>query len=208
MIRHKRTRGRPAIDGLQDRRFYLDEAVVVEEVSQRLDDRGTFSKDLPDLRVDREVGVALARSQLRVLQGRVTDDGPVLQGFIFCSRKWADGLGQQLEVVDMKCYFATFGAKHFAFGLNKITDIEHPVEKLQVLLADLVQTEEELDFACAIFDMRKGDLPHRAHGTDTSGEGRFHLALFLFGSFELGDGFCAQMRPLGACRIGFDPFGT
>src|ERR1700752_4175276 len=152
---HKRTRGCAPIQGLQDRRFDLQKAFTVEEGPQRLDDFGAFAEYLAYFRVDCEVSVTLSCTEFRVLQGRVTDDCAIFQRFIFGSREGADGFGKHSKIVNMKRDFASFGAKHYAFRLNEIANIEHLVEEFEAFFSNFVGAKEQLDFSILIFDVSK-----------------------------------------------------
>src|SRR5215207_4215953 len=52
-----------SVNWLQNRCFHFQETVIVQKGSQSLDDPGTFTESLADIRVDRQVRVTLARPQ-------------------------------------------------------------------------------------------------------------------------------------------------
>src|SRR6266487_2863015 len=117
-------------------------------------------------------------------------DGPIFKGFILRGGKRAHRFGEQLEIVNLKRHFTCLGAEYHALSLNEIADIKQPIEKVKAFLTDLIQTEEQLNLTCAIFDMRKRDFSHRAHRSDTSSQSELNLSSLCFSSFEFFDGFC------------------
>ncbi len=138
----------------------------------------------------------------------MADDVAIGQHLIFGRGERAHGLGQHLEVVDVKRDLARFGAEHDTAGLDKIADVEGLVEKVEAFATELVGTEEELDLACPIFDMGEGDLTHGTGRADAPCERDADFLPGLFGSLESCDGLGACVRPFGARRICVDPLGA
>jgi hypothetical protein len=99
------------------------------------------------------------------------------------------------------------GTKENALRLDKIPDVEHPVEEIQAFFADLVGAQEQLNSTRAIFDMHKGDLAHRAQRPDPPGQSGSNLPPLLFSRFEFSDRLRAQVGTLRARGIGVNAFG-
>ena len=84
----------------------------------------------------------MAGAQFRVFERGVTNHGAVLQSLIFRSRQRADGFSKQAEVLDLQRHFSTLSAEHDALRLDEVANIQHPVEKLDPLLAKLIHAQE------------------------------------------------------------------
>src|SRR5687768_15279629 len=150
---HERTRRRTSIQWLKDGGLNFKEAFAVEESPQCLDDGGALAEGFTYIRVHGEVSVSLSCTQFGVFKGGVANDRAIFQFFIFSSRQRADGFGKQMKVMDMKRDFTSLRTEHITFGLNKITQVEHPVEEVKAFLANLVCAKEQLNFSFTIFNM-------------------------------------------------------
>src|SRR5689334_8231219 len=133
----------------------------------------------------------------------MTQDGPVFECFIFCRRERADRFGKQLEFVDMERNFTGLCAEDRSTCLNEVADIKHLIEEIQAFFANFVQTEEKLDFACAILNVGKGNFSHCPRRPDASRKSSLYFpALFLSG-FKFSNCLDAGVSTLGARRIWF-----
>ncbi len=135
---------RAAVDRLQDGGFHFQEALTIQEFPQGADHRGTLAEDLAHLGVDRQVGIALAEAGFRIGQGGVADD-LAIHHLILGGRQGGDGLGQHGEGGDVDRDLAGAGAEQGAGGLDEIAQVEFLVEELELLLAQVVDPQEELD---------------------------------------------------------------
>ena len=138
----------------------------------RVTTRGALAEDLAHFGVDRQVGVALAEARFGVGQGGVAHD-LAIHHFVLGSRQGGDGFGQHGEGGTCSGDLAGAGAEEGAAGLDDIAQVELLVEELEWLFAQLVDAQEELDAAGAVFDVGEGELAHRAHGAQPAGDGHY-----------------------------------
>ena len=168
----ERLGGGAAVKRLEDRGFDLEKTALVEKLAQGLDGLRPGPEDLADLRIHCQVGITLAEAGLWVGQGGVADHLAV-DDLVLGGGQGGDCLCQHLVVFHLKGDLAGPGAEHGTAGLDEITQVEFPVEQVHLLLADIVDPEEQLDFTGAVFDVSKGNLPHGADGAQAAGKGRF-----------------------------------
>ncbi len=137
---------RAAVERLQDGRFHLDEAVVIQELAQRGDDPGALAEDLAHLGVDRQVGVALPVAGFRVRQGGVPHH-LTIHHLVLGGGQRRDRLGQHFIISHLEGDLVGARAEELAGCLDVIAQVEFLVEQLELLLAQVVDAEEELQFA-------------------------------------------------------------
>ncbi len=192
----ERTGRGAAVNRLEDRGLDFEEVMAVEEAAQGADDLGTLAEDVLDLRVDNEVGVALAVAQFGIAQTGMADDLAV-HFFFLRGRKRGNGFRQHADIGREQGNLTGLGAHQRTAGLYEIAEVEEVLEELQ-LVAHLVDTQEELDAAGGVFNMRESKLAHDAQASHTAGEDIFLGVGFavLLGGFE---GFAGLLN--GAVHI-------
>ena len=86
--------------------------------------------------------------------------------------------------MDLQRDLAGLGAEHDAGGLDEVADVEHAVEEVDALLAQLIRTQEELHLAGAVLDVGEGELAHRTRGADAAGQRDLQLGARLLRGLE------------------------
>src|ERR1043165_658492 len=94
---HKWTRRGTSVEWLQNGSFHLKKAVLVQKCSQSFDDRSALAEGLAHIGIDRQIRIALTGAQFRIFESSMSNDSPVLEGFIFCRGEGTDRFGKQLK---------------------------------------------------------------------------------------------------------------
>ena len=142
--------GRAACDGVQGRgRDFEKSVVVLEDLADDLLDLRALSECITHFFIDDEVNVALAVSEIRVLQ-----TVPLL-------RQHLDGLAQQDDPARLDGDLAALGTEDRADDAEDITDVVF-LEPLVLFLADVVAGDVHLDAAVAVQDITECSLAHDA----------------------------------------------
>ncbi len=152
----------PAVDGLQHGRLDLQEAALVEERPQCAHDGRPGDEDRPHLRVDGQVGVALAVACFLIGEGAVNHALAVDHLFLGC-RQRGQRLGEHPEGRYLERDLTRTCAEHAPGGLDEIAQVEELGENLHPFLAHLIQPDEKLEAAAAVLDMGEGHLAHLTH---------------------------------------------
>ena len=173
VVRDEGPRRRAAVERLQDGRLHFQETALVQEAAQAPHHRRPRAEDLAHLRVDRQVGVALAEARLGVAQRGVAHDLPVLH-LVLGGGQGRDRLCQHAESAHPQRRLAGAGAEHLPGCLDEISQVELPGEQVQRFLAHLVGAQEELHPPLPILDVGEGDLAHRAHRAQPPRQGDRH----------------------------------
>ena len=128
-------------------------------------------------------------------------DDLAIHNLILGGRQGGDGLGEHGEGGDVDRDLAGAGAEEGAGGFEDIAQVELLVEELELLLAQVVDPQEELDARGGILDVGEGELAHRAHGAQAPGHGDGD-GLRAAGSFGFIEGFQGCLRGVGDVRTG------
>ena len=155
---------RAAGDGLHRRRFHLDEAAFVHEVTNLADDRAAFVEHVLDVEVGDEVEVALAVAGFDV--GEAVPLG----------RERAERLADNGERLGLERDLLRARGEHRSFHAKEIAEIEF-LQHLERLLAEGVFLRVNLHTVGAVADVEKDAFAHRAKRSHTAGQG--DLAAFL-----------------------------
>ncbi len=153
--------------GLEDGRFDLQEAPLVQEVADGGDDAAAQAEDVAHGGVGHEVEVALAIAHLHVLKAV-----PLLG-------RGAQGLGQEGVLAGLHCDLAAASTEERAGHAHEVADVYQVHERLVAFVAQDILAEVGLDLACAIAQVDEGALAHEAHGGDPAGQA--NLDRFLGG---------------------------
>ncbi len=163
VVGHERPRRRTPIQRLQHGRLDLEEAALVQKGPDPAHGPRTEPEDGPDLRMHRQVGVALAVAELGILQ---TAEGhracrPLLG---LAARQWPERLGEQHEFCGAHGDLAGAGAEERPGDAQVVVQIEllHQL----VALAELVAPEIDLDPAGDVLQMQERRLALRAQRRD------------------------------------------
>ena len=110
--------------------------------------------------------------------------------FILGCRKLIKRFGEHSEIFNLQGHFAALGSHHNAGSLDKIAQVKVTHKLIQLFLPKLINTQEELHLASAIFDVGERELAHVADGSQAPRKRQpklFGLAGSLAG-FESPDG--------------------
>ena len=184
VVRNKGSCRRAARDGIENGRFDLDIAHIVQIIPQMLDELRTDDEIPLDLRVHDQVDVALAVA--RLLVGQAVE--------LLGQRQ--QGLGQQRDGLRAHGHFAALRAEDLALDADDIADVVF-LEAVIFGLVHFVLAGVELDAACFVLQVAEGHLAHAALGHETARNGdglALHLVKMLLdllcgrGADEAGDG--------------------
>ena len=176
VVRHERTRHRPAIDRLEHRRLHLEESARIERLPERPDHVRARLEDASCLRIEHQVQVATTVPLARVLP-RVED----LSLLLLHHRQRPDRLGEEVERLHRDRRLTGAGSDARAANADDVTQVEE-LEDLVGVFADVVLLEVELDLLAGILDVRERRLPHRTKREDPTGDR--HRLPGSFSSFE------------------------
>ncbi len=199
VVRGEGTSSRAAGEGLQDRRFHLDEVMFVQVGADRGDQLRPHREHLARALVGHQVEFALAVADLRVGDA-VEEVGRVAQR-LAQHRALAHGEGE----------LAALGHVEVALDADRVADVEG-VDPPEGLLAERVDAGVGLDLPGQVADVEEDRLAvaaatHHPAG-DPVGEPRLLTLFELLGivrSVDRGD--LVAVREPGS-RIGLDPFGA
>jgi hypothetical protein len=177
VVRLERTRRGAAVDGLQNGRFHLQAAPLVEKGAHRRNELGPLPKDIPHVRVDREVDVPLSIPKFLVRHLVVG----LLVGLLH-DRERAQGLRQQLEVGGgPDGHLAHARAEDEAFDPNDVADVEELREHLIVeIVPQILGADVDLNRAALVPEVKKRRASHHAKPGDATGNRHFvapHLSV-------------------------------
>ena len=187
------TKGRAAVDGLEDGRLHLQEASGVQEGPHQAQDAGALLEKLPRLRVHDQVEVPLAAHRLGVLQ-------PVV-----LLRQRLDGLGEQRKAFDGDGQLAGPGIEQRTLHTHRVPAVHELLEELEV--PGLVGGQVYLDAGVLVLQVGEGSLAHAADGHQPARQadaGAVALGARRQQLPGLGDGVRA-VEPVG---VGVDPHLT
>jgi len=155
--RCKRTRCRPTIQRLEDRRFDLEKVSLVEKRSDRPRHPRTGDEQRAYLRMDSEIGVPLTVPLLRIGEAGVADDLPVYF-LLLAERQWPQRLGQHLDAIDAHRHLSRSGAEQRTMYADDVAQVivrQHRVAPV----AQLILLEVELDLPRCIGEVGERRLP-------------------------------------------------
>ena len=195
VVRDERTRCRTAGDGIENGRFNLDIAHIIQIVPQMLDELRTDNKIPLDLRVHDQVNIALTIACFLVGQS-----------VEFLGQR-QQGLGQQRDFLCTHRHFAALRTEDFTLDADDISDVVF-LEAVILGLVHLVLAGVKLDAACFVLQIAEGHLAHAALGHEPARDRdglALHLVKMIFdllrgrGADEAGDGkrvhaLCLQLR--------------
>ena len=204
VVGDERTGRRAARNRLEDRRFHLEAAGLVEGLAHRRDDLGALDEGLLDLRVHDQVHIALAVPELRI--GEAVVDGAV--GVGLDDREDTQGLRQDGQFLCMDGELAGLGEEGETLDANDVADVQElledgVVQRLVLAGADLVPLDIDLDAAGMVLQLHEGGGAHDAPGHDAAGDADI-LEVALFGVEARGDLRRRRIDRVERCRIGVD----
>ena len=195
VVRDKGSCRRAARDGIENGRFDLDIAHIVQIIPQMLDKLRTDDEIPLDLRVHDQIDIALAVA--RLLVGQAVE--------LLGQRQ--QGLGQQRDFLCAHRHFAALRTEDFTLDADDISDVVF-LEAVILGLVHLVLAGVKLDAAGLVLQIAKADLAHAALGHEPARDRdglALHLVKMIFdllrgrGADEAGDGkrvhaLCLQLR--------------
>ena len=168
VMRRERPRERAAVEGLQDRRLDLDEALPVEVGADRGDDLRAGNERLACIGACDQVELAAAIAGLDVVQ-------PVV-----LVRRRAQRLGEDLEAVDTQRQLAAAAAQDGAVDADEVAEIERGQARERVL-AEHVDARVQLHLAGAVDEVEERRLARATPRGDPAGDAVFVLGLLAGG---------------------------
>ena len=150
MIGSKGPGSRSTVDRLQHRRLHLNESPLIQKAADGRNDPRPDPKDLPHLRVDCQIDVALPVALLFVGKGI-----EYLSVLLLDHRQWAQGLGQQPQLLDAHTGLARTCEEHSPRGLYKVAQVQLVPEHGIRLVSQKVPPQIQLKSPAAILDVRK-----------------------------------------------------
>jgi hypothetical protein len=198
----ERPRRRAAVKRLQDGRLDFQEAVVVHEAAQGADQSRSRAEDVAHLRIDGQVGVALAVALFLVGEGAIAHELPI-DFLLLGHRQRADGLAEQFPGADVEADLAGAGAEHLARGLHEVAQVEQLLELVVPLLTHVVAPQEELQAAGLVGHVGEDGLAHVAHAEQPAADGDGD-GLALRRGFKGGQGGGRGVAALGAQGVGIN----
>ena len=157
-------------DGLEDRRFHLHVARLVQGVAHFAEDGRALDEGLADALVDDEVHVALSVAQFGVVEGVVG------YAVLFLDHgQGLDALGQDGQLLGVHGDFARLCAEDEAFDADVVAQVEqlfeHRVVEVLILFgADVVAGDIHLYAARGVLQFHKTGLAHDASSHHASGD--------------------------------------
>ena len=202
VMRHKRAGIRADFDRLKNRRIDLQEALCVEELTQRLENLAALDERVLDLRIDDGIDIALTIAHILVAQ-----TVPLL-------RQHAQRLAQQRQAVGVNGHLTRLGAENDALDAEDIADI-HRLEIGVHVLADILAADIRLNLTLAVHHVNERRLAHdpAAHHAARNPDGLAFQRVKIvqdfggrMGAVKAGDGIgiaslFAVFRQLGAANL-------
>ena len=201
-MRHKRAGIRADFDRLKNRRIDLQEALCVEELTQRLENLAALDERVLDLRIDNGIDITLTIAHILVAQ-----TVPLL-------RQHAQRLAQQRQAVGVNGHLTRLGAENDALDAEDIADI-HRLEIGVHVLAHVFAAHIRLNLAVAVHHVNERRLAHdpaahhAARNPDSLAFQRVKIVQDFggrMGAVKAGDGIgiaslFAVFRQLGAANL-------
>lgn len=166
VVRDERARCCAAGDRREYRRLDLEVIAIIEVRADGLDDLRALAEGVADLRVHDEVEVALAVTDVDVLQA------------VELLRQRAQRLREQVEVLDADRHLAAVRLEDDAADADDVADIELLELVLVLVLAEHIDLEVDLDVARAVVERAERRLAMAADGHETAGDADL-AALFI-----------------------------
>ena len=166
VVGYKGSRRRAAGDGVQHRRLDFHVSAAFQEAADIAHELGANLKVAAALVAHDEVDVALAVLELDV--GHAVE----LLG------QRPEALGQQSDLLRVDAYLAGLGLENIALHADDVADVV-AAEVLELLLADGVGADIELELAAVVLDVAEYGLAHAALGHDASGHGDVPVLVLL-----------------------------
>jgi hypothetical protein len=137
----------------------LEESVIIKIPADQRDNPAPVPESLPAFLVDNQVDVTLAIAFLDIGE-------PVeLLG------QGADSLAQESECIYPDCDLAQFCPEHMAGNPNDVSPLDELIEELELLLAEIVFTDIELDLATLVPDVSKDGFAVIPDNVNPAGSG-------------------------------------
>ena len=203
MVGDERTGRCAAGDGLEDRGFHFQIAVLVEIIAHRPDDLRAFLEDLLHLRVDDQVDVAHAVAELGIGEGVINCAFLLLD-----DRQYAERLAEHSQLRGVDRQGAGLGDEGETLDADDVADIEEFLEDgvVQGLVfagTDFVAFDIDLDAAAVVLQFDEGRRTHDAPAHHTAGDPDiFEVAFLRIKTLLDVPGRCID-REFG-CGIGLD----
>ena len=153
-------------DGMHHGGLDLHVAVGLHVAADETDDLAALAEGVADLRVHDEVEVALAVTDVDILQA------------VELLRQRAQRLREQVEVLDADRHLAAVRLEDDAADANDVADIELLELVLVLVLAEHIDLEVDLDVARAVVERAERRLAMAADGHETAGDADL-AALFI-----------------------------
>ena len=181
------TRRGPAVDRLEHRGLYVEEAPAFEERPHGGEDARPLLEERARLLVGDQMQIAPPPHRLHVPQS------------VEFLRHGLQGLGEQIEAAGLDGYLAGPRDEERAFDAEHVAAVDQLLELCEFL--GLVQRQIDLNRAVLVFDAGKARFAHAPHRGQPAGEAdRSGVAVGMVGRKRLGDGMAAAKL----VRIGVD----
>ena len=201
MMCHKGSGVGAARDRMHHRCFNFEEGFLFEKPSDQRDDPASLDKGLFYSRVHNHVEIALAVSELLILEA--------MELF----RKWRDGLGDDPHRFAVQCDFASPCHEGVSFRFDDITDFEELFcNSIVEAFGKFISIIIDLDQSFTVFDLGESCLAHNADKFQPPCQGITLALIFFLVSIHLFEiAALLQKLPGGYAfvdliGVGIDPF--
>lgn len=203
-MRHERSRGRSAVDRLQNRRFDFEPTALVEEAADGCNHAAPLDERFSHVRIDDQVEIAPAVSLLFVGECIVNDDVPVLVALFFDHRQRSERLAEQHERTCMDGDFASACAKNEPTDTHDVADVEQAQHL--VLARQFVGFDVALNLAVGILNVEERRFPHPPNRHDATGDSHVGKRRWIVVT-ERFENLSRSVRSIEAVRVRFDAAG-
>ncbi len=172
-MRVERTRRRPAVHSLQNRRFHLEVSEPVQRFPQRAHHLGAGAHHLARLGPDDQVDIALA-------------DAHLLRQRLVCDGQRSQRLCRDLPRLHEHRQLAALGRDHLAGDEDQVAEVDIGLPRGERLLAHAVEREHRLQLDAVLAQRGEAQLAGVAHEDHAAGDADLVAGLLARGQVRVG----------------------